>query len=125
MAQLAACGVQHVINLALADSPGALTDEADLTAEAGLRYTHIPVPFDAPLESHYRAFVTAYEADSEPVHIHCIMNWRVSAFLYRYHRERGMDEGLARQLLLAQWDPAASDDPRGRAWATFITGNEA
>jgi hypothetical protein len=44
VAALDAIGVRHVINLALADSPGALADEAELLAARGIRYTHIPVP---------------------------------------------------------------------------------
>ena len=34
-----------------------------------------------------------------PVHVHCIMNWRVSAFFCRYHREDGMAEAEARALM--------------------------
>lgn len=120
VAQLVALGVRHVINLALADSPGALASEAELLAAAGIRYTHIPVPFDAPDEDQYHAFVNAFRADSDPVHVHCIMNWCVSAFFYRYHCETGMAEYRARQLMQQQWDPGASDDPRAGAWADLI-----
>ena len=67
VATLADLGVRHVINLALAESPGALADEPALMAQRGLRYTHIPVPFDAPEETHYQAFRAAYDADGEPV----------------------------------------------------------
>ena len=62
--RLSALGVRHVINLALADSPGGLADEDALLAVAGLRYTHIPVPFGAPTEKHYQAFRAAFEAKS-------------------------------------------------------------
>ena len=91
---LVAIGTRHVINLALDDHPEALADEADKLATRGIGYTHIPVPFDAPSKDHYRAFVTALEtAQGQPVHVHCIMNYRVSAFFYRYHRETlGMAE---------------------------------
>ncbi len=121
---LAALGVRHVINLALKDSPGALAGEAERMAEAGLRYTHIPVPFDSPEDSQYQAFRAAYEADGEPVHVHCIMNWRVSAFFYRYNRDRGMDKQQARALLERQWSPEAGDDPRAAVWAEFIRKGE-
>lgn len=87
----------------------------------GIRYTHIPVPFDAPTEAHYAAFVQAYEADEEPVHVHCIANMRVSAFLYRYHRDRkAMPEEDARALMEQQWSPDTSDHPTLRPWARFI-----
>jgi len=124
VAALAGLGVRHVINLALEDSPGALAGEAELMARAGLRYTHIPVPFEEPDESHYQAFSAAYEAGDGPVHVHCIMNWRVSAFFYRYNRERGMDEAQAKAQMERQWSPQSSDDPRAAAWAQFIAKGE-
>jgi protein tyrosine phosphatase (PTP) superfamily phosphohydrolase (DUF442 family) len=51
IARLAELGVRQVINLALADSPGALADEGAVLAAAGIGYSHIPVPFDAPAEN--------------------------------------------------------------------------
>ncbi|MCW2390780.1 uncharacterized protein (TIGR01244 family) [Sphingobium sp. B1D7B] len=106
-ARLATIGVGHVINLALGSHPDALPNAAAEIAEAGLRYTHIPIPFEAPTEAHYRAFVAALEADDAPVHIHCIMNWRVSAFVYRYRRDAlGIAEEQARALMTQIWDPA-------------------
>ena len=121
IARLKAMGVRHVINLALEDSPGALADEAALMAKAGLRYTHIRVPFGAPDDAHFAAFRTALESSSEAVHVHCIMNWRVSAFFYRYNRDvRGMDESAARALMEQQWSPQTSENPDAPAWARFI-----
>ena len=117
---LDAIGVRHVINLALADSPGALADEAELLAARGIRYTHIPVPFGAPDESHFTAFREALEDGESPVHVHCIMNWRVSAFFYRHHRASGMDEAEARALLERQWSPEGHPNPDAPAWAQFI-----
>ena len=68
--------------------------------EAGLRYSHIPVPFGAPNDAHFADFCAALESSDDPVHVHCIMNWRVSAFFFRYHRDvRGMDEQAARALM--------------------------
>ena len=119
--RLAAIGVERVINLALASHPEALPDAEAAMAEAGLGYTHIPVPFDAPTEAHYRAFVAALEADDTPVHVHCIMNWRVSAFFYRYHREAcGMPEAEARAWLQKIWSPHTSDTKKAAPWRTFV-----
>lgn len=120
--RLSQLGTRHVINLALDDHPEALADEGRKLAEFGIFYTHIPVPFDAPEERHYRAFVAALEAGDTPVHVHCIANWRVSAFFYRYHRERGMDEARARALLERQWSPENHDHPAAPTWAAFIAG---
>ena len=120
--RLAAIGTRHVINLALADHPEALPDAEAAMANAGLRYTHIPVPFDAPTDEHYRAFAAALDADDEPVHVHCIMNWRVSALLYRWNRERGMDEAAARRQMEAISSPEENDHPAAPVWAVFIRG---
>ena len=119
---LAALGVRHVINLALDSHPEALADEAGKLAARGVGYTHIPVPFDSPDDGHYRAFLDALAATRKaPVHVHCIMNYRVSAFFYRYHRETvGMDKPAARALLVCQWDPQASERPESRPWAEFL-----
>jgi protein tyrosine phosphatase (PTP) superfamily phosphohydrolase (DUF442 family) len=128
---LAALGVRHVVNLALDSHPEALTGEADKLARLGIAYTHIPVPFDDPRDDHYRAFVAALDAaDAQtggaPVHVHCIMNYRVAAFFYRYHREFAeMDESAARGLMAQQWEPDRSDRPEARPWQEFLsrTGN--
>jgi uncharacterized protein (TIGR01244 family) len=120
VARLAGIGTRHVINLALDDHPEALADEAAKLSAAGIEYTHIPVPFDAPGDAHYAAFVEAFESGKEPVHVHCIANWRVSAFFYRYHRERGMAEADARALMERQWSPETNDHPAAPQWAAFI-----
>ena len=121
VARLATLGVRQVINLALDDHPQALPGEAALMANAGIGYTHIPVPFDAPDEAHYAAFRAAYEATTGPVHVHCIANWRVSAFFYRYNREaRGLPEAEARAIMARQWDPETSDHPSAPQWAALI-----
>lgn len=123
---LAAIGVGQVINLALDSHPEALGDEAGKLAARGIGYTHIPVPFGAPGEDHYRDFTAALDgANAAPVHVHCIMNYRVSAFFYRWHRETGaLDEAAARALLIQQWNPQASDRPECRAWAEFLARTE-
>jgi uncharacterized protein (TIGR01244 family) len=119
-ARLAEIGVRHIINLAMPDHPEALPEAEAKFAAQGIGYTHIPVPFDAPEERHYGEFVAALEAAEGPVHVHCIMNWRVSAFFYRYNRERGMPEAEARALMERQWSPETSDHPDAPKWARFI-----
>jgi uncharacterized protein (TIGR01244 family) len=123
-ARLADMGAARVINLALPDHPEALPHAAEEMAAAGLAYTHIPVPFDAPTLDHYRAFVAALEAEQTPVHVHCIMNWRVSAFLCRWHRENGMADHAARALMQLVWDPETSDYAHAEKWAAIALGRE-
>lgn len=120
IAALDELGVSHVINLALADSPGALPNEAALLAARGIRYTHIPVPFGAPEENHFAAFQKALASEDGPVHVHCIMNWRVSAFFYRLGRAEGMGESEARARMERQWSPESNANPDAPAWAQFI-----
>ena len=119
--RLAAIGTARVINLALADHPEALPNAAQEMAQAGIAYIHLPVPFADPAEAHYQAFKTALEAAQTPVHVHCIMNWRVSAFFYRWHREAcGMAEAEAREWLEKIWSPHTSDSPDAAPWRAFV-----
>jgi uncharacterized protein (TIGR01244 family) len=120
-ARLAAIGVRQVIDLAVRDHPEALSDAPAAFTACGIAYVSIPVPFDAPTEDHYVRFVEALEAAAGPVHGHCIANWRVSAFFYRYHRDAcGMPEPEARALMERQWSPETHDHPAAPAWAAFI-----
>jgi hypothetical protein len=49
------------------------------------------------------------------VHVHCIANYRVSAFIYRWRRDvLGMDKVKARAEMEAIWHPEG-------VWATFIS----
>lgn len=120
-ARLAAIGVRHIVNLALDSHPEALANEAALCTAQGLYYTHIPVPFDAPDDTHFTAFRNVIEVSDVPVHIHCIANYRVAAFLYRYHRDvAGMTESAAHALMAQQWTPETHDHPLAPVWAAFI-----
>ena len=48
------------------------------------------------------------------MHVHCIANYRVTAFLYRYQRDvLGMDEKEARTEMEAVWQPTG-------VWAEFV-----
>ncbi len=119
IAALAEIGVGRIVNLAMPDHPDILPDEAAACAAKGIEYRPIPVPFDAPGEGQFRAFQRALAGD-DPVHVHCVLNWRVSAFVYRHHREGGMAGKEALALLTRQWDPRSSDHPDAATWAAFI-----
>ena len=120
-ARLAAIGVRHVVNLALSDHSEALADEAALLAAAGIAYTHIPVPFDAPTHGHVAALEEALAAHPGPAHVHCIMNWRVTAFFYLIDRAGGVPETKARARMTMVWNPLDSDDPRTAPWRDLLT----
>ena len=119
--RLAAIGVKHVINLALDDHPEALADERSLLGQVGINYTHIPVPFEAPTREHVDQMREALRQEIGPAHVHCIMNYRVTAFFYLLDRESGMPEREARAIMAQIWDPLMSDDPRVAPWRELIT----
>ena len=119
-ARLAAIGVRHVVNLALDDHPEALADEAALLAAEGIAYTHIPVPFDAPTRNHIAALQAALAAHPGPHHVHCIMNYRVTAFFYLIDRAEGVPEEEAAARMAAVWNPLESDDPRAAPWRALL-----
>ena len=77
------------------------------------------MPFDEPSDEDFARFCAAMdEIGDAPVHVHCIVNARVSAFFYRYRRYvLGWDEAAARAPLETLWQP-------GGVWAAFI-GDEA
>ena len=113
-------GVRHVIDLAPVQHELALVDEDEKCAAAGIGHTLIEVPFNQPTEQLYQAFVAAYESAQRPVHVHCVYNYRTSAFLYRYHLEHGMSEFDARRIMQRHWSPDLSDHPTARPWRKFI-----
>lgn len=119
-ARLAAIGVRHVINLALDDHPEALRDEGALLVAQGIAYTHIPVPFDAPTPAHVVAFAEALAAHPGRHHVHCIMNFRVTAFFYLLDCAAGVPEAEARKRMAAVWNPLESDDPRAAPWRALL-----
>lgn len=121
-ARLAAIGVKHVINLALDDHPEALADEAALLEAKGIAYTHIPVPFDAPAPEHVAALKAALEAEDGPTHVHCIMNYRVTAFFYLLDQADGIAEPEAHARMAAVWDPVTGDDPLAQPWKALLSG---
>jgi uncharacterized protein (TIGR01244 family) len=115
LARLSLLGARHVINLGLHTHENALPDEATSVAALGMTYTHIPVDFQNPTARDFARFCAALDdVAGAKVHVHCIANYRVSAFFYRYRRDvLGMDEALARADLAAVWQPEG-------VWADFI-----
>lgn len=118
-ARLAGIGVRHVVNLALASHPEALGDEAALLAAEGIAYTHIPVPFDAPSRDHVAALAAALGAHPGPAHVHCIMNWRVSAFFYLIDCAHGVPEPAARAQMAKVWNPL-EDERAPAVWRELL-----
>jgi uncharacterized protein (TIGR01244 family) len=115
LAEIAALGVRCVINLGLHSHEKALPDEAASVTALGMAYVHIPVDFKDPTEDDFFLFRDAMEASGDaPVHVHCIANYRVSAFFCRYRREVwGVDEKAARAEVERIWKHDA-------VWTAFL-----
>ena len=115
LAAIQALGVRHIINLGLHTREKALPDEAASVGRLGMTYIHIPVDFQNPTDEDFAKFCAAMEQlEAVPVHVHCIANYRVSAFFYRYRRDvLGMNEAEARAEMEQVWHP-------GGVWAAFI-----
>jgi len=115
LALLGRLGIRHVVNLGLHSHPKALPDEAATLAALGVTYLHRPVDFQTPTLEDFRWFssVMATLRDG-PLHVHCIMNYRVSAFVYRYRRDvLGLPETAIRPDLERIWQP-------DEVWTAFI-----
>jgi protein tyrosine phosphatase (PTP) superfamily phosphohydrolase (DUF442 family) len=102
---IADAGYQHVINLGMPDHPHAVSTEDKILAELGINYIHIPVRFDSPTKTQVTFFCQVLSAlKSKKVFVHCIMNFRVSAFMYHYLRhveERAEQE--SKSLMFNYW----------------------
>lgn len=69
-------------------------------------YIHIPVPFDAPELFHLQSFIKIMETFSDKkIWVHCVKNYRVSAFLYHYLLySRGLSAIEAQKAMLPEWE---------------------
>lgn len=112
---IAGLGVECVVNLGLHSHPKALPDETASVKALGMDYVHQPVDFQNPTRADLERFCDLMDRlDGRTVHVHCIANYRVSAFLYRWRVDRlGWDAAKARTDLDAVWTP---DGP----WAAIV-----
>lgn len=115
LADIRDLGIAHVVNLALHTHEKALPDEAGSVRALGMTYTHIPVDFQNPTQAGFEQFCAVMEQFKDaPMHVHCIANYRVSAFFYRYRRDvLGWEDTKARADMDAIWKPEG-------VWADFI-----
>lgn len=85
--QIAKEGYEVVINLAVANSEGKIENEDDIVSLLGMNYIHIPVEFKDPTLKNLQDFIDILSALShKKVWVHCILNYRVSAFMYVFHK---------------------------------------
>jgi protein tyrosine phosphatase (PTP) superfamily phosphohydrolase (DUF442 family) len=88
-AQIAAEGYEVVMNLALPTSTYALPDERATVTSLGMEYVALPVDFYQPQVADVaRFFDLMVEYAPRKLWIHCVVNMRVSAFVYLWRTLR-------------------------------------
>ena len=80
-------GFEIVINLALSNSTNALKNEDKIVTSLGMNYFHIPVDFENPTLKNLNDFLKLLKAfEGKKIWVHCAKNYRVTAFMYVYHK---------------------------------------
>ena len=110
--ELPDAGFTTVVNLAMHDSDNAIREEGNIVASLGMSYIHLPVPFDAPRAHHLKKFFGVMDIlKEEKVFVHCAVNARVSAFVYKYLTlKRNVSPENAKTPLLLKWEPRMDDE---------------
>jgi len=96
-----------VVNLAMPDHRDSIDNEGKIVTELGMAYFHIPVPFDNPTNEHVRLFCKIMEAlKGKKIWVHCIMNYRVSAFMFHYlSKVESIGESESMSPIFKSWKP--------------------
>ncbi len=112
---LPALGIDTVINLATPDSPNALVGEADRVTGLRINYFQIPVDWLLPEVGQFEQFAALLQACSgQKIWLHCMVNKRVSVFVYLYRKLILRESEEASAALLRQvWTP-------DKTWQEFI-----
>lgn len=102
-------GYQTVINLGMADHAKAVVDEDERLQALNMRYLALPVPFDNPQLQHLKQFYQLMQsAKSDNIWVHCVLNYRVSVFLYHYLQAvTGLDAQQAKAAVFTDWQANA------------------
>ncbi len=84
-------GFEVVINLAThLKCRGALEDEDKIVSKNSMIYFHIPISWEKPEIERLKFFLKlleSLEAQNKKVFIHCVKNYRVSIFIYKYKKD--------------------------------------
>jgi protein tyrosine phosphatase (PTP) superfamily phosphohydrolase (DUF442 family) len=120
MKEVAAAGVNVVINLALKTSKDALPDEDQLVESLRMKYIHIPVEWNNPTKRDLEDFFKAMDMHAnDKIHVHCQANYRASAFIMLHRVLRlGWKKEDAIPVMERMWNP--EDFP---VWQKFIEEN--
>jgi len=110
--QIAKSDYEVVVNLGMYDSDNVLLEEGNIVSSLGMIYIHIPVPFESPLPTHLKDFFSVMTAfEGKKIFVHCVVNARVSAFMYQYLTlKKGLDTDMATSPLLEKWLPSMDEN---------------
>jgi protein tyrosine phosphatase (PTP) superfamily phosphohydrolase (DUF442 family) len=115
-------GVEAVVNLAPHDQQnGALPDETALVESLGMAYHHIPVEWTMPLQENFTAFVQTMDGlGDRKVLVHCLANYRVTAFYSTYAMKKHGWSAQQADALIAQIWESRPDLQMDETWRTFL-----
>ena len=104
---LAAEGFEVVVYLAPPTVWDAVADESALVERHGLKFVHIPIPFNAPTEAHFEALSAALvQAQGRKVLVHCQMNMRASTLVFLHRVVAGGEPAAqAYEAVTRVWSP--------------------
>ncbi|MET0106548.1 MAG: protein tyrosine phosphatase family protein [Sedimenticola sp.] len=116
---IAQAGFEVVINLAMPNSDNAIPEEGYIVTARKMMYVHLPVPFEAPTVEHLKSFFALLEAlEGKKCWVHCVVNYRVSAFMYQYFRlVHKVSAEDAKKVIIAEWKP-------DQVWREFMALDE-
>ena len=107
---IAEAGFERVVYLAFSDDVTAVPGEDRMLESLGIEFVHIPVVWESPTVSDFRAFAGAMqqEPDNKTL-VHCQVNFRASTFSFLYRvLYLGVDIGEAKEDLNSVWVPDAT-----------------
>ncbi|MCI0517626.1 MAG: protein tyrosine phosphatase family protein [Woeseiaceae bacterium] len=108
-------GFERIVYIAFTNSGKAFADEDQIVKKLGMDYVQIPVDWENPNHSDFRAFAGAMQSNpAKRTLLHCQVNYRASAFgfLYRVIYERVPVEDAKRDMN-SVWEP-------DETWRRFI-----
>lgn len=112
--QLKQAGVDVVINLMPDSSEGAHQNEAQLVTQAGMEYVYISVDWENPTLADVDTFFKAMDLHTgKDVLVHCLLNYRASAFTYLYLLKQGENPDIA--VTMAPWGDELATYPKWQA----------
>lgn len=116
---LSKAGVQLVINLMPNEQKDAHANEAKLVTDAGMEYVYIPVDWMNPKVETVEAFFEVMDKhrDKEII-IHCMANYRASAFAYLDQLRIG--NKVSMEDTMVEWGDLQQSLQKYSQWAELI-----